>query len=260
MANSWGRSLMSEIIYGVHPVLAALRQRGNTLEEVIVAKGAAGQWLEEVRRLARQHQVRFRVSERAGLDRLCQTSRHQGIMARVAAYRYLPEAELLDRIAVQPKSALVVVADCLQDPMNLGNLMRSAHAVGAQGLVIPKHRAVGVTPAVAKAAAGAAAYLPVARVTNLSNFLKDCKAQGLWVVGAEAQAVQSLYTADLTGPLTLVIGGEGSGIRPRVRRECDLLLAIPMATPQLGSLNAAVAGAIFMFEILRQRQQQSPQF
>ncbi|MBW1917963.1 MAG: 23S rRNA (guanosine(2251)-2'-O)-methyltransferase RlmB [Deltaproteobacteria bacterium] len=246
---------MSEIIYGVHPVLEALRQRGNIMEEVIVAKGARGRWLGEIRNLARQHGVRFRIQERTVLDRLCQSSRHQGIMARRADYRYLSEAELLDRVGTPPDLALVVIADCLQDPMNLGNLIRSAHAAGALALVIPKDRAVGVTPVVAKAAAGALEYLPVSRVTNLTEVLKRCKEKGLWVIGAEAQSPQSLYEADLTGPLALVIGGEGSGLRPRVRRECDFLLAIPMAAPQLGSLNAATAGAIFLFEILRQRRQ-----
>ncbi|MFP3867597.1 MAG: 23S rRNA (guanosine(2251)-2'-O)-methyltransferase RlmB [Desulfobacteraceae bacterium] len=244
---------MSEIIYGVHPVLAALRQHGHALEEVIVARGVGGRWLSEIRTLARQHGVRFRLQERSVLDRLCQTSRHQGIMARRASYRYLPEAELWERVRTAPHPALVVIADCLQDPMNLGNLMRSAHAAGALALIIPKDRAVGITPVVAKAAAGALEYLPVCRVTNLAQVLKGCKEQGLWVIGAEAQSPHHLYEADLTGPLALVIGSEGSGLRPRVRRECDFLLAIPMAAPQLGSLNAATAGAIFLFEILRQR-------
>lgn len=245
---------MAEIIYGVHPVLEALRQRGESLEEIIVAQGARGRWLEEARTLARKQGVRFRIQGRAALDRLCRTSRHQGIMARTGVYGYVSEAELLARALAGPDPALIVVADSLQDPMNLGNLIRSAHAAGAQALVIPKDRAVGVTPAVAKAAAGALEYLPVGRVTNLAELLKRLKDRGLWVFGAEAGAPQNLYEADLTVPLTLVLGSERAGIRPRLRQECDLLLSIPMAAPQLGSLNAATAGAIFLFEIQRQRQ------
>lgn len=245
--------MMTEIIYGIHPVLEAMRRRGETLEEIIVAQGAGGRWLSEVRSLAQKHGVRLRIQERAALDRLCRSSRHQGIMARAGDYRYIPEEELLDRALSAAEPALLVVADSLQDPMNLGNLIRSAHAAGAQALLIPKDRAVGVTPAVIKAAAGALEYLPVGRVTNLAALLKRLKDHGLWVVGADAAAPQVLFEADLGGPLALVIGGESKGIRPRVAKECDLLLAIPLVAPQLGSLNAATAGAIFLFEIYRQR-------
>jgi 23S rRNA (guanosine2251-2'-O)-methyltransferase len=146
-----------------------------------------------------------------------------------------------------------VAADSLNDPMNLGNLCRSALAAGAQGLIIPRDRAAGVTPAVIKAAAGALETLPVYRVTNLADTLLRLKEAGLWVVGAEAGAPQSLYDADLTMPLTLVIGGEDTGIRPRVRRQCDLVVSIPLAGEAVSSLNAAAAGAVALFEIRRQR-------
>lgn len=248
---------MTEIIFGVHPVVEALRCRGEAVAEVIIAKGVRGPWLTEVRALARQYNLKLRIQERAALDRLCHTRQHQGILARVGKYRYISEDKLLARVHAGPEPPLVVAADCLQDPMNLGNLIRSAYAAGAQAVVIPKDRAVGVTPTVIKAAAGALEHLPVARVTNLAVFLRRLKESGLWVVGAEAQALQSLYDANLTGPLALVIGSEDQGLRSRVRQECDLLLAIPMAVAQLGSLNAATAGAIFLFEIYRQRLQAS---
>jgi len=244
---------MAHIIYGRHPVLAALRRADAPLEEVIVAQGAGGQWLDEVRRLARAAGVRLRVQERAALDRVCGTPNHQGILARRGSYAYRGEAELLDDLAGLAGPALLVAADSLTDPMNLGNLCRSALAAGAHGIVIPKDRAVGVTPAVAKAAAGALEYLPVYRVTNLADCLGRLKEAGLAVIGADAGAPRTLYETDLTGPLVLVIGSEDKGMRPRVRRQCDLVAAIPMAAPEIGSLNAAAAGAVALFEARRQR-------
>jgi 23S rRNA (guanosine2251-2'-O)-methyltransferase len=242
-----------KLIYGVHPVLEVLRQQGESVEEVIIARGSRARWFEEVKSLAGKHGVRFRLAEPAWLNRLAGGANHQGILARTFGYRYLGEPDLLERLQEAGHTALVVVADCLQDPMNLGNLLRTANAVGAQGVIIPKDRAVGVTSVVAKAAAGALAHLPVCRVTNLTAALNRLKEIGLWVVGAEASAGQSLYAADVTGPLALVIGSEGQGLRPRVQQACDLMVAIPMAAGHVGSLNAATAAAVILYEIYRQR-------
>jgi 23S rRNA (guanosine2251-2'-O)-methyltransferase len=244
---------MSQIIYGRHPVLAALRQPDNPLEEVIVAQGAGGKWLIEVKRLARAAGVRLRIQERAALDRLCGTPNHQGIMARRGSYTYRSEAELLDRLDSIVEPALLVAADGLTDPMNLGNLCRSAFAAGAHGIIIPKDRAVGVTPVVAKSAAGALEYLPVYRVTNLADCLARLRDTGLTIIGTAADSPHPIYAADLTQPLALVIGSEDKGMRPRVRQQCDLILAIPMASPEIGSLNAATSGAVTLFETRRQR-------
>jgi 23S rRNA (guanosine2251-2'-O)-methyltransferase len=244
---------MTDIIYGRHPVLAALRQGESPLEEVMVAQGAGGRWLDEVQRLARAAGVRLRVQERVVLDRLCGTPHHQGIAARRGSYVYRSEAELLDALPGLAGPALLVAADGLTDPMNLGNLCRSALAAGANGLIIPKDRAVGVTPAVAKAAAGALEYLAVYRVTNLAECLGRLKDAGLTIIGTAADASQSIYDTDLTGSLALVIGSEDKGLRPRVRKQCDLVVAIPMAAPEIGSLNAATAGAVALFEARRQR-------
>jgi 23S rRNA (guanosine2251-2'-O)-methyltransferase len=244
---------MTQIIYGRHPVLAALRRPESPLEEIIVAQGAGGKWLDEVRRLARAAGVRLRFQERVRLDRVCGTPNHQGIAARRGSYAYRSEAQLLDDLAALQGPALLVAADSLTDPMNLGNLCRSALAAGAHGLIIPKDRAAGVTPVVLKAAAGALEYLPVYRVTNLAHCLARLKDAGLAIIGTEADSPQSLYDADLTQPLALVIGSEDKGMRPRVRRQCDLALAIPMAAPEIGSLNAATAAAVALFEARRQR-------
>jgi 23S rRNA (guanosine2251-2'-O)-methyltransferase len=223
------------------------------VEEVLIARGSGARWFEEVKALAQKHGVRFRLVEPARLQRLAGTVNHQGIAARTFGYHYCPETELWERLGQAGQSALAVVADCLQDPMNLGNLIRTAQAMGAQGVILPKNRAVGVTSAVAKAAAGALAHIPVCRVTNLAEAIFRLKDLGLWVIGAEAAAPKHLYAADLTGPVALVIGGEGQGLRPRVERACDLVLAIPMTSGKITSLNAATAGAVFLYEILRQR-------
>jgi 23S rRNA (guanosine2251-2'-O)-methyltransferase len=244
---------MTQIIYGRHPVVTALKQADCPLEEVIVAQGVKGAWLAEVRGLARAAGVRLRVQERAALDRLSGTPHHQGILARRSSFSYRSEGDLLDDIAGLAGAPLLVAADGLTDPMNLGNLCRSALAAGANGVIIPKDRAAGVSPAVAKAAAGALEYLPIYRVTNLADCLRRLKDAGLFIVGADAGAAASIYDTDLTGPLALVIGGEEKGLRPRVRQQCDLVLAIPQAAAAIGSLNAATAGAVALFEIRRQR-------
>jgi len=244
---------MPQIIYGRHPVIAALRQPDSPLAEVIVAQGAGGKWLHEVRRLAQAAGVRLRLQERAVLDRVCGTPNHQGILARRGSYTYRSEAELLDEVARLTGPALLVAADSLTDPRNLGNLCRSACAAGAHGLIIPKDRAAGVTPTVAKAAAGALEYLAVYRVTNLADCLARLKDAGLAIVGADAGSPQTIYDTDLTQPLVLVIGSEDKGLRPRVRQQCDLVASIPMAAPEIGSLNAATAGAVALFEARRQR-------
>jgi len=244
---------MTQIIYGRHPVLAALRQPESPLEEIIVAQGAGGKWLHEVKRLARAAGVRLRVQERAALDRVCGSPNHQGILARRGSYVYRDLAELLDDLTILTEPALLVAADSLTDPMNLGNLCRSACAAGAHGLIIPKDRAAGVTPVVIKAAAGALEYLAVYRVTNLADCLARLKDAGLTIVGTDAAAAESIYDTDLTRPLALVIGSEDKGLRPRVRQQCDLVASIPMAAPLIGSLNAAASGAVALFEARRQR-------
>lgn len=244
---------MTTIIYGRQPVLTALRQGRVPLEEVLVAEGVGGSSIFEVRDLARAAGVRLRQVPRAALDRICKTGNHQGVAARRSVFVYQELEDVLAGVTRLKEPALLVVADSLTDPMNLGNLCRSALAAGAHGLIIPRDRAAGVTPAVMKAAAGALEVLPVCRVTNLAETLLRLKEADLWVMGADTGAPQSLYDADLTVPLAFVVGGEGSGIRLRVRQQCDVLLAIPMASEVISSLNAAAAGAVALFEVRRQR-------
>lgn len=250
---------MSRIIYGRHPVLAALGQPDTPLEEVIIAQEVKANWVKEVRDLARSRGIRLRLLEPAALDRLAGSTHHQGVVARLGAYRYYQLPELLQHLASLSEPPLLIAVDGITDPMNLGNLCRSTLAAGGHGLIIPKDRTVGVTPAVSKAAAGALEYLKIYRVTNLAESLLRLKEAGLWVIGTDAQAPQSLYDTDLTVPLVVVIGREDKGMRPRVRQQCDLVVAIPLAFPEINSLNAAAAGAVILFEIRRQRLQKQGQ-
>lgn len=240
-------------LYGVHPVRELLRAGGEGLVELWLAEGGERvRALEEVVRMARAAGGRVREAPRAKLDRLAGTERHQGVVAVVGDYRYRQLEDLLELARAAEEPALVVVLDGLEDPQNLGAVVRSAHALGAHGVVIPKDRAAGITAAAAKASAGAVEHCAVARVTNLAQALETLKGAGVWTVATDADAPEELSLIDLTVPTALVIGSEGGGVRPLVRRTCDRLARIPMRG-KVGSLNAAASAAIALYEAARQR-------
>lgn len=201
---------------------------------------------------ARQHQVPFRRTTRDALTALVGHSHHQGVALRATEYAYLALENLLTRPL--PQREPLIILDSVQDPQNLGAILRSACFLGAAALMLPKDRSAAITSAVIKVAAGATAYMPVLRVTNLVRGVEELKRAGLWIVGFDLQAGQSLYDADLSVPLGLVVGNEQKGIRPLLKKHCDLLLRIPGHGP-LQSLNAATASAIALAEIQRQRLQ-----
>jgi 23S rRNA (guanosine2251-2'-O)-methyltransferase len=245
----------------VNPVLELLRAGGSArVARVFVAEGAGRDEVEQAARAAGvsvEHAPRHRIAELSGAE----GAAHQGVVAEVAPFEYADLEELLDRAGPQapPQQAarqppLIVALDGVQDPHNLGAIVRSAHALGAHGVVIPQDRAAQVTPAVEKAAAGALAWCPVARVVNLARALDAMRERGLWTAGLAADGAEDLDRADLTGPLALVVGAEGTGLRRLVREKCDRLLRIPMAGPGgVGSLNASVAAALALYEVARQR-------
>ncbi len=240
---------MTEIIGGINPILEALRARGEAFQRLYVAKGRSGPELEEIYRLARACGVRVQRVEREQLDRLYGRRGHQGVAAEVGPQKYYTLEDVLER--AQGPRALVVVLDGVQDPMNLGSLLRTADAAGAAGLVVPRERAAPLTPTAVKASAGAAEYVPVARVVNVARTLEEMKDAGFWIIGTEAGAGRTIYEADLNLRLGLVLGGEGQGLRRLVREKCDLLVSIPQRG-RINSLNVAVAGAVAMFEFVRQ--------
>ncbi len=246
------------IVYGVNPVRELLRAGGEGLSELWLAEGTArGPALGDLERLGRGAGAKVRRAPRARLDRLAGTDRHQGVVAVVADFRYAELEDLLAAAAAAGRPALLVVLDGVEDPHNLGAIVRSALALGAHGVVIPKDRAVGVTPAVAKASAGAVERLPVARVTNVAKTLEGLKESGIWSVALAADGDRPIGGVDLTGPTALVLGSEGEGLRPLVRRTCDHVARIPMAG-EIDSLSVSASAAVALYEAARQRGARAP--
>jgi 23S rRNA (guanosine2251-2'-O)-methyltransferase len=245
------------VVYGVNPVRELLRAGGEGLAELwLVEGGARPRAFAELERLARERGAKVRAAPRPRLDRLAGAAAHQGVVAVVADYRYRELEDLLAAARARGEPPLLVVLDGVEDPQNLGAVVRSAHALGAHGVVVPRDRAAGVTPAAAKASAGAVEHCPVARVANLARTLEALKEAGLWSVAAVPDGERTLAVVDLSGPVALVVGGEGEGVRPLVRRTCDFTARIPMAG-RVGSLNASAAAAIALYEAARQRAERS---
>ncbi len=238
-----------DLIWGRHPVLEALRAE-RPLRRLLIAKGAHGPVIDEIFERARQAHIPYDLRDKAQLDRLT-GPRHQSVVAYAAAATY---ADFDHVLAHLPTQALFIFLDQVQDPHNLGAIIRSAHALGAHGVVVPARSAAGLSPAALKAAAGATQHLPVCRVDNLQKALQKAAACGLFIAGLDAQGEQPLTDADFTQPCALVIGSEGKGLRRMVQKRCDALLHIPMQREAIGSLNASVAAGIALYEVLRQRQ------
>jgi 23S rRNA (guanosine2251-2'-O)-methyltransferase len=227
------------VLSGIHPVAEALRA-GNPLDRILIAQGAGGPRLQELIDLARRAGVPVRFEPRAALERLAGSTAHQGVIALGAARKYAD----LEAVA---ESSLLVVLDGVEDPHNLGAIIRTAHAAGAGAVVIPERRAASLTDAAGKAAAGALEYLPVARVTNINRTLEDLKARGHWIYGLDERGTDSYDAIDYAPKSVIVLGGEGKGLHDQVRKHCDVLVRIPMAG-KISSLNVSVAAGIVLFE------------
>jgi 23S rRNA (guanosine2251-2'-O)-methyltransferase len=240
-----------EVIYGINAVLEALRAERQILNKVFIAEGKQGKILRALQQLAREKGIPIQTRPKEVLNKLSGTERHQGVIGLPAGSPYASFEDLRESIRSASGNALVIILDGIEDPQNLGSLIRTAEACGAQGIIIPKDRAVGVTPAVFKASAGAAAHITVVRVTNLASTLEELKKEGFWIVGADPRGEKGLYEMKFDMKVGLVIGSEGKGIRPLVLNKCDYTISIPMKG-KVSSLNAAIAGAVILFEILRQ--------
>ena len=240
-------------VYGRNPVLALLRSGGRRADEIAVLAGGRGP-LGEVVALARRAGVKVSFRTREQLTAMAGSSEHQGVVARVSSAEYVDVADLLAEPMERGQTPFFLVLDQIQDPRNLGAILRTAEAFGVHGVVIPKHHAVGLTDAAARTAMGALERVPVARATNLVAALETIKESGAWVYGAAAHDGIAPWAADLRGPVCLVLGSEGEGLRPLVARACDAMLAIPMAGGA-ESLNVAAAAAVLCYEVARQRHQ-----
>ena len=237
-------------IYGVLPVLEALRSRGRRIERILIADTARHERLREIFEAARRAGVPIRREPRMALDRLSNNSNHQGVIAIGASASYADESQILTKIT---PDTVFVLLDGVEDPHNLGAIIRTAECSGASAVVIPERRAAHITEVVAKTSAGATEYLPIARVTNLATFIEQLKKQNVWVVGVEQSGEMSYTDYDYTGAVALVFGGEGHGLHRLVRERCDVTVSIPMRG-HITSLNVSVAVGVVLFEVLRQRE------
>jgi 23S rRNA (guanosine2251-2'-O)-methyltransferase len=242
-------------VFGVQPVLEALRARSRPVERVTIAEGAHEARLHEIFELARAADVPIRRAPRAELQRLAPWSNHQGVVATIAAARYADAEALLEALSARvgtQEPPLAVVLDGVEDPRNLGAIIRTVECAGAHGVFVPERRAAGLTDTVAKAAAGALEYVSVARAVNIARLLEKLKERNVWTVGTAADAETVYADWDWTQPCALILGGEGAGLRRLVRERCDVLVSIPVRG-QIESLNVSVAAGIILYEALRQR-------
>lgn len=239
-------------IEGRNAVIEALRS-GTALDKVYIARGDTDAILGHIASKAKAAGAVVVDVDRRKLDGMSRTHSHQGVIAVTAVRTYVEVEDILAAAEAKGEAPLIVVCDELSDPHNLGAVIRTAECAGAHGVIIPKRRSAGLTAVVAKTSAGAVSYVPVARVSNLTQTLNELKAKGIWVFGTAAQGTTSLYEADLKGPAAIVIGSEGTGMSRLVGENCDFTVSIPMKG-KLNSLNASAAAAILLYEAVRQRQ------
>lgn len=254
--SAGGSEPEKDLIWGRHAVLAVLEGDRPVNKVWLLRSLERDSLFAQVRKLAKPKGAIVQLVDRGKLDQLSNGEAHQGLIASVAATSYTDFDELVSKAMAHPKP-LVVVLDGIEDPHNLGALIRTANGAGAQGVIIPQRRAVGLTGTVEKSSAGAVAYTPVARVTNLVRAIEDLKEAGFWVVGAEAEGPHLPYEVDMTGPIALVVGSEGAGMGRLVSEKCDFIVRLPLLG-QVPSLNASVAGGVLLYEIVRQRVTQDP--
>ena len=239
-------------IEGRNAVLEAFRS-GKTIDKLFVLAGCQDGAVNSIIREARKHDTIINFVDKERLDHISKTGHHQGVIAQAAAYEYAEVEDILDKAREKGEEPFIFVLDEIEDPHNLGAIIRTANLVGAHGVIIPKRRAVGLTATVAKTSAGAINYTPVAKVTNLTATIKELKEKGIWFVCADMGGTE-MYKLDLKGPIGLVIGNEGEGVSKLVRDNCDFIASIPMKG-DIDSLNASVAAGVLAYEIVRQRLQ-----
>lgn len=242
------------LIEGRNPVLEALKS-GREIDKIFVQKSAGEGSIRQIIAMAREKNILIKEVDKAKLDGLSSTKNHQGVIASAALYKYYEVEDILNIAKERNEEPFIIILDEITDNNNLGSILRTADAAGVHGVIIPKRRSVALTPVVAKTSAGAVEYMPVAKVTNINQTMKQLKDAGLWIVGAEMSG-DTYYEKDLTGPIALVIGSEGEGIGRLIKENCDFLVKIPMVG-KISSLNAGVSAGIIAFDIFRQRQQKA---
>ena len=247
------RELPDDVLVGRNAVTEALKS-GRGINKLWIASGDREGSVAEIAALAKERGIVVQYVERAKIESLAGGHRHQGVLAYVAPVPYAELEDILKAAEAKGEAPFLVLLDELEDPHNLGALLRTADATGVHGILIPKRRSVSLNATVAKTSAGAVEYVPVARIGNIAQTLKKLKEKGFWVAGADMDGEKAYYEADLTGPLVLVVGSEGKGMSRLTKEACDFIVRMPMVG-RINSLNASVAGSILMYESMRQRLQ-----
>ncbi|WP_409303719.1 23S rRNA (guanosine(2251)-2'-O)-methyltransferase RlmB [Peribacillus sp. SCS-155] len=242
--------MSEEYIIGRNPVLEALRSERD-INKIWIAEGSQKGQMQQIIGIAKERQVLTQIVPKKKIDQMSDGN-HQGVVAQVAAYSYAELDDLFARAEERNEAPFFILLDEIEDPHNLGSIMRTADAVGAHGIIIPKRRAVGLTATVAKSSTGAIEYIPVARVTNMGRAIDEIKERGVWVVGTDAKGTDDYRNMDGKMPIGLVIGSEGKGMGRLIKDKCDFLIRLPMAG-KVTSLNASVAASLLMYEVYRKR-------
>ncbi len=248
--------MKTEILYGFHPVYEALSAGRRRVYEIYLAQGKNTGRYEQIRSLAESKSVSYKTLATADFQALVGPVVHQAVAARVSPYPLAALTDILPAAQDSDENFFLLMLDNIVDPQNLGALIRTALCVGIDGVILPKDNCATPTPAVSRASAGALEHIRLSRVTNLVQTIKFCKDRGLWVIGLQKDAEQSIFAGELTGSIAMVLGGEQKGIRPLVRKNCDFIFSIPQQGP-VDSLNASAAGAVGMYEAWRQRHKNS---
>lgn len=238
------------LIEGRNPVIEALKNN-RPIEKIMVNKGSKEGSIKKIIGMAKDNNIIIQQVDRHKLDEMSESHAHQGVIALTSDYVYYELSDILKKAREKEEDPFFIILDGITDPHNLGSIIRTADAVGAHGIIVPKRRSVHITPIVAKASAGAVEYVPVCKVTNIVNTIKQLKEEGLWIAAVDMGG-DAFYQANLTGPLALVVGSEGEGISRLTKENCDFTVSMPMSG-NVTSLNASVAGGILLYEVYRQR-------
>ena len=242
---------MQDKLTGVNSIMEALRGR-RKVHKIFIQEGRKGKKIEDLVHLAQKKGIFWQHVNKRQLDAMYPGANHQGIIALVDSFKYAEMDEVLEKAALSGREPFVLILDGIEDPQNLGSIIRTAECAGVHGIIIPQHNSADITGAVARASAGAVEYMLIVRETNLVNCIKNLKAKGFWVVGAAMDGDCDYFKCEIPRPTALVIGGEGTGIRKLVQQNCDLLVKIPMMG-QISSLNASVAAGLIIYEVIRQQ-------
>ncbi len=249
IVEEYGRD--TDILEGRNPVIEAIKA-GRSINKILIAKGEKEGSINYLVALAKERKIVVQEVDKAKLDKMSLTGSHQGVIAHVSAKEYVEVDDILQIANEKDEDPFILILDGITDAQNLGAILRTADASGVHGVIIPKRRAIGLTAAVARASAGAVEYVPVARVTNISQTIEYLKKENIWVAGTDISGNKSFQKSDLKGPIAIVIGSEGEGMGRLVSEKCDFIVNIPMKG-HINSLNSSVAAALVMYEVLRQR-------